>query len=217
MGAERTTPPGAPGTLPAGDRALSLPASALAEAVRRLCAGIEVEASFGSLDALVRPSLRRYFHAHATPHEETEDLVQKTLARVYQGIGELRSVDSFLPWLFTIARNVRRTAAERQRVEERVMQDGSDEVGYAADLAPESQPEAREIGHDRLRRLAAAMERLPAQQRQCLLLRLREEASYEEIALTLRLSVHTVRNHLAQARRTLRAVLLTQSSGGQVQ
>jgi RNA polymerase sigma-70 factor (ECF subfamily) len=60
---------------------------------------------------------------------------------------------------------------------------------------------------ERLRAVDSAIEALPPQQRQCLLLRAVEELSYEEIAATLRLSVHTVRNHLAQARQSLRRQL----------
>jgi DNA-directed RNA polymerase specialized sigma24 family protein len=43
-----------------------------------------------------------------------------------------------------------------------------------------------------------------------LLLRVREELSYDEIAEMLRLSVNTVRNHLAEARKNLRRMLKTE-------
>ena len=49
-----------------------------------------------------------------------------------------------------------------------------------------------------------ALRLLPAQQRRCLVLRVDQEFSYEAIADRLGLSPHTVRNHLAQARRALR-------------
>ncbi len=45
------------------------------------------------------------------------------------------------------------------------------------------------------------------QQRQCLLLRISQELSYEEIAGMLRLSVNTVRIHLAGAKKRLRQAL----------
>jgi len=49
-----------------------------------------------------------------------------------------------------------------------------------------------------------AIDALPPRQRQCLPLQVRDGLSYQEIAATLRLSVNTVRNHLAAARESLR-------------
>jgi RNA polymerase sigma factor (sigma-70 family) len=51
------------------------------------------------------------------------------------------------------------------------------------------------------------MAKLPSRQRQCLLLRVREEMSYQEIAAVLRLSPLTVRNHIAQAKESLRRIV----------
>ncbi|MBI4473804.1 MAG: sigma-70 family RNA polymerase sigma factor, partial [Acidobacteria bacterium] len=60
---------------------------------------------------------------------------------------------------------------------------------------------------EQLDRTWRAVEELPAQQRQCLLLRVLQEMSYEEIATVLRLSASTVRNHLWEARLNLRRML----------
>jgi RNA polymerase sigma factor (sigma-70 family) len=49
------------------------------------------------------------------------------------------------------------------------------------------------------------MAALPSRQRQCLTLRVRDELSYAEIAELLRLDALTVRNHIAQAKKSLRA------------
>ncbi|SRR5258705_5686029 len=62
----------------------------------------------------------------------------------------------------------------------------------------------QQLDEKRLAEVSAAIEDLPSQQRRCLLLRVQHELSYEEIADTLRLSVNTVRNHLAEARKNLR-------------
>jgi RNA polymerase sigma-70 factor (ECF subfamily) len=52
-----------------------------------------------------------------------------------------------------------------------------------------------------------AIEELPEQMRQCVLLQVYQELSYREIAGTLQLSVDTVRTHLSQARRQLKEKL----------
>jgi RNA polymerase sigma-70 factor (ECF subfamily) len=54
------------------------------------------------------------------------------------------------------------------------------------------------------RQVRGAMEELPEQMRKCVMLRVYQELSYQEIAVVLRLSVETVKTHLHQARQRLR-------------
>lgn len=158
------------------------------------------------LDRILRPRLRAYFNAHGTPGGDADDLVQACLVRVYRSIDGLRDMSRFLPWLFTIARNVRFShLARRQRDAA-----GSPLTDPVATDAPD--PEREAMARERLRRAQSAIEQLPAQQRQCLLLQVREGLSYEDIGATLTLSPFTVRNHIATARRTLRAALGEEAS-----
>jgi RNA polymerase sigma-70 factor (ECF subfamily) len=165
------------------------------------------EESFGELDAALRPRLRRYFESAGFSPEDAQDLVQKTLVRVFKGIGGLREEEKFLAWLFSIARNVLRTAVVERREAARM----SLPLEAVADVPDGADgPAGRGDEKDRETRIAAvwrAIERLPLRQRQCLPLQIRDELSTEEIAATLRLSVNTVRNHLAAARKSLRRIL----------
>jgi RNA polymerase sigma-70 factor (ECF subfamily) len=174
----------------------------LSAAVRRARAGIEVEEAFRVLDSLLRPRLLGYFRSSSLPREDAEDLVQKTLARVFRSIGGLENEESFLAWLFAIARNVRRTAEEKRRREA----EGVALPEEIVDPRPSTRMEEEEIERKQ-QEVHGAIERLPARQRQCLALQVRDGLSYEEIAGTLRLSAHTVRNHLAAARENLRKQL----------
>jgi RNA polymerase sigma-70 factor (ECF subfamily) len=178
--------------------------SSLGEAILALRKGGSLEEAFRTADRELRPRLLRYFLSHGFSRENSEDLVQTTLTRVFQGVRELRSEEAVLGWLFAIARNVYRTARQRELDEGRAL--GSIE---ATDELPDPRPVAAvaAVEQERLRALQEAIEELPPQQRHCLLLRIREEQSYDEIARTLRLSVNTVRNHLAQAKKGLRRAL----------
>lgn len=178
---------------------------ALREVLLRLRSGPDFEDAFRFLDARLRPRLLGYFRAHSFRPEDSEDLVQKTLARVFQGIGRLEAEEKFLPWLFAIARNVRRTAAERP--ETRLSIKSLETAREIPDPNSAVSSEEEKIEGERQQALEKAIESLPTRQRQCLALQIREELSYEEIAETLRLSVHTVRNHLAAARESLRRQL----------
>jgi len=160
--------------------------------------------AFRELDDWARPRLRRYFLAGGFARADADDLVQQTLLRLLRGLPQLRDPQKLVPWLFAIARRVRAGAWARGRGE-RYRQAVALEVEELP--APHAELEARLSARWRLLRLERAIDTLPAQQRQCLLLRVRDEQPYEEIAATLRLSLHTVRNHLAQARKTLRQAM----------
>lgn len=160
--------------------------------------------ALGELDRLLRPRLLRFFSGTLLAGEEPEDLVQKTLLAVFRNVERLEDPRRFIGWLFSIARNVRSTAQEDRRRRERVEVPGPAEAEPAA---PPAGGEERDREERRLAAIQGAIERLPPRQRQCLLLRLRDDLPYEQIAATLRLSPRTVRNHLAQARETLRREL----------
>jgi len=162
------------------------------------------EAAFREIDARLRKGLARFFARGPWPRDEVDDLVQMTLTRVYRNMGTLASVDAFMPWLFAIARNVRNSAAADRTALRRSEPGGLDLAGEPADESPGARPEATAAAREQVAALRRALERLPARQRQCLLLRARDGLAYEEIATLLRLSANTVRNHIAQARETLR-------------
>ena len=171
-------------------------------ALRRARSGGADEAAFGELDRFFRPRLLRYFLAASFSREDAEDLVQKTLVRVFQGIGGVREEEKLLGWLFTVARNVRNTEVKRRPVREVPLED----VSEPADTRTMSEMERRSR-EARMDAVWRAIEALPPRQRQCLPLQVRDGLSYEEIAATLRLSVNTVRNHLAAARESLKRIL----------
>jgi len=187
------------------EAALAVSDDALRRALRQLRAGIEVDAAWGAVDRHLRPRLLAYSQGHGLTRADAEDLVQTTLARVYQGVAALRDESSFLPWLFVIARNERRRWREASaRQPPSAGESAADAAARLPDPRPDAAPETVGAVAERLRAVRSAIEALPPQQRQCLLLQAVHGLSYDEIGATLRLSVHTVRNHLAQARRGLR-------------
>lgn len=174
----------------------------LRAAVRSLRTGPGRPGAASTLDRHLRPRLLRYFLEPPFSREDAEDLVQKTLLLVFQHAAELQQEDRFVGWLYAIARNVKLTEGERIRAERRVV------VGRTDDL-----PEGGAPGGDGLERnerwasIRTAIEALPSRQRQCLLLRVRDELSYGEIAGVLGLNPLTVRNHIAEAKKSLRRQL----------
>lgn len=179
----------------------SIPSAALA----RLADADPLDDAFQELDDWARPRLRRYFQAGGFAFSDADDLVQNTLLRALRGLPRLRDPQKLVPWLFAIARRVRAGAWAHARAQR--ARTGGALDAEEMQVPPHDHAEARHSAQRRLHRLERAISALPGQQRQCLLLRVRDELPYGEIAATLRLSLHTVRNHLAQARKTLRRAL----------
>jgi RNA polymerase sigma-70 factor, ECF subfamily len=164
--------------------------------------------TFLVVEAWARPRLLRYFVASGAARLDADDLVQETLVSGWRGLAQLRQPDKLIPWLFAIARRVRsayrrRRGAERARLIQEPVEDLANwarEGGHAR----EAQAPLADDARTELARVRCALRLLPAQQRRCLVLRVDQELSYEAIADRLGLSAHTVRNHLAKARRALR-------------
>jgi RNA polymerase sigma-70 factor, ECF subfamily len=144
------------------------------------------------------PGLRRYARGLTGDGDRADDLVQDTLERawarfsMWQKRGELRA------WLFGIMHNhfVDRLRAQRARPE--------DAVG---DELPELPQRATQADRLELRDLDRSLQRLPAEQREVLLLAGVEELSYREIALALGVPVGTVMSRLSRGRERLRVEL----------
>lgn len=132
--------------------------------------------------------------------EEAEDAVQTTYLNAYRSLQQGTRPRAGSAWLLHIARNVcfarARSLGRRGRVER--VQDAVVLAETAA--APDRFPEEL-IG------LTEALERLPARQRQAILLREWQGLSYAEVAERLELTPSAVETLIFRARRSLAAEL----------
>jgi RNA polymerase sigma-70 factor (ECF subfamily) len=132
---------------------------------------------------------------------DAEDVTQEALLRAYRFFGTFRSGDA-RAWLLQIVRNCCYTWLQKHHVAEEMSE--FDEVSMPQEKeTPESLAIAR---HDR-DRLRRALEELPAQFREILVLRELEGCSYKEIAAITARPIGTVMSALARARQQLRAIL----------
>lgn len=188
--------------------------------------GTSTEENFQQLVQRFRPRLQRFFLRQGLKPEASQDLTQETFLRIYSSIGAFRREARFESWLFSIATNVFRQHLRRRSAAKRSGQEMAlDEMeapaspreppaaGWPTGLTGHRRdPESALLDGERTRSLLAAVQALPQRMRQCLILRSFQELSYEEIAVTLRLSPETVRSHLFQARRRLRNELGRESN-----
>jgi RNA polymerase sigma factor (sigma-70 family) len=135
---------------------------------------------------------------------EAEDVVQDACVRAMRFFSSLRDDDA-RAWLFAIVRNT-----WYSRVSRRVA--GAAEALPLANTIDEPQdqaldPEARLMQQHAVSRVREALDQLPVDFREVLVLREIEGLSYKEIAAVVRVPIGTVMSRLARARERLLAVL----------
>ena len=129
-----------------------------------------------------------------------EDLVQDVFMKMLKYKATFKDDSEFLPWMFGIGRNaclahLRRTASDKHV-----------DTDVEAQQATESAEESQLDGQDELVR--RALQRLPADRREVLVLSRFEYKTYDEIAKTLECSVGAVKVRAHRALKQLREIYL---------
>ena len=159
-------------------------------------------AGFGNDElAVVIPRLRRYALVLTGNPTRSDDLVQDTLTRAWDNRSYWRPGSDLRAWLFTIMHNVFvNQLAGARRDAANVSLDAEDERGPAFQVSGGDDPTAR----IELQEVMLQVQRLPAEQREVLMLVALEGMHYEEAAATLGIPIGTVMSRLARARDKLR-------------
>jgi len=141
------------------------------------------------------PRLRRYARALAGDGHRADDLVQDTVERALAIFHLWLRGSDMRAWMFAIMHNVfiNQLNARREL-----------ELDEAAEARLESAPRGDPL---ELRDLDAALQRLPAEQREVLLLVGLEQLSYAEVSAALNVPIGTVMSRLSRGRERLRAVM----------
>ena len=136
---------------------------------------------------------------------EAEDLVQETCLRALRGIHQLRPDGNVKSWLFTILRNIWLNQRRQRRVAPEMVELDSDGTSDPPDTARD--PHAVYTDKIEQEQVRAAIQQLPVEFREIIILREYEELSYQEIAGVLGCPPGTVMSRLARARSRLRDLL----------
>ena len=140
-----------------------------------------------------------------------EDISQETFIRAYRALHQFRGDAQFYTWLYRIAVNTAKKFLLEMKNDPTVSEgflanDDDDETSWKknepiTDDGPESILAAKEIAAV----VNAAMDDLPADLRQAVVLREIEGLSYEEIAAAMNCPVGTVRSRIFRAREAISA------------
>ncbi len=143
------------------------------------------------------PHLRRYARALVRNADEADDMVQACLEKALARASQWNSDKGLRSWLFRIMHNDF-VSTLRRRDRERAFHRRYPET----DSVPPSQENLFELNQ-----VDKAMDRLPVEQREALLLVAVSGFSYEESAQVLAVPVGTVRSRLSRAREALREIM----------
>ena len=134
---------------------------------------------------------------------EAEDLVQDACVRAMRFFSSFRN-DNARAWLFTIVRNTWFSRVSRHRTAPKAIAVDEEHVVL---VDGELDPEEQLLRQHAVLRVRTALEQLPADVREILVLRELEGLSYKEMAAVIGVPIGTVMSRLARARERLMAVL----------
>ena len=149
------------------------------------------------------PRLRRYARVLTGDATRADDLVQDTLARAWEKRRLWQAGTDLRAWLFTVMHNVHVNQLALFRREAANVSLDADPTGMAWQLPVRG----NQVDRVELLEVVAQMGRLPADQREVLLLAAVEEMRYEEIATVLAVPIGTVMSRLSRARDKLRRLV----------
>jgi RNA polymerase sigma-70 factor (ECF subfamily) len=140
-------------------------------------------------------------------HSEAEDLVQETYIRAIRAMKRLRTDSNVKGWMFTILRNIWRNHLRKRRTAPEMVSIDGDESNAVTVMETSKDPLASYISSIERDQVRKAIQQLPLDFREIILLREFEELSYLEIAKILDCQVGTVMSRLSRARSKLRMLL----------
>lgn len=142
------------------------------------------------------PALRRYARALTRNADQADDLVQDCIERALRKRGLFRPTGPMQAWLYRMLLNLYRNSLRQTRRRD-------DHVPIESLLVEPSTP-APQPGRIALGEMSRAIDQLPPEQREALLLVVLEGVSYEEAATILEIPAGTLMSRLYRARTALR-------------
>ncbi len=155
--------------------------------------------------------LVNYLHRLVRQTDDAHDLAQEVFVRVYQALDRFDPQYRFSTWLFRVAQNAAIDQIRRRRfrtVSIGPADESREDGGYAVDVEDHTPGalaglEARERDAE----VRAAIESLPWEYRELIVMRHYGELAYEEIAESKGMPLGTVKNKLFRARQMLKQTL----------
>jgi RNA polymerase sigma-70 factor (ECF subfamily) len=148
------------------------------------------------------PKLRAFAISLSGDADRADDLVQETLVKAWSHLGSFVEGTNLIAWLFTILRNVYFSQYRKRR---REVPDTDGIFSARLAVAP------TQVAHMDMLDVRAALKRLPAAQREALILICAAGYSYDEAAIICDCAAGTIKSRVSRARAELAAALSVSS------
>lgn len=175
------------------------------ELVRRTLAGDQ--GSFGTLVERYQDRLVSFLFRMLRNLDTAHDLAQEVFVRVYQALDRYDPQFKFSTWTFRVAHNLAIDELRRRKVRWVPLQrqDGEEEQAWEREIPSEGPTPYQDLrNRQRGDAIQEAIDRLPPDYRELILMRHMGELSYEEIAQLKRMPLGTVKNKLFRGRQMLK-------------
>jgi RNA polymerase sigma-70 factor (ECF subfamily) len=129
---------------------------------------------------------------------EASDLVQETYVRALKAKASLRASSNVKGWLFTILRHIRLNHSRHERAAPKIAELERDQTLADVSVATSGDPHDLYVTEIEREKVRAAIQQLPVEFREIVILREYEELSYQEIAHILKCPIGTVMSRLAR-------------------
>jgi RNA polymerase sigma-70 factor (ECF subfamily) len=140
--------------------------------------------------------------------EDARDVTQETFLRAFRALSGFKGDAKFSSWLYRITVNLCRDWIRKERRTPVVAApEGVDVEQLVADRAPAESIEELAARAELSREVAKAMQRLPAEQRQAIILKEYHGLTFQEIADLMKCPLSTVKTRVYQGLSTLRKQL----------
>lgn len=164
-------------------------------------ANSEITSDFERLAMPLFDSLYNFARWLAQNEVEAEDLVQETFTKALRGFTSFTPGTDFRAWIFRILRNTFLTSRTGLRAKMTLSLEGEEGESLAVERET---PESLALASATRDALQAALEALPLEYREVILLCDVEEMKYKEIAEVLSIPIGTVMSRIARGRKLLR-------------
>jgi RNA polymerase sigma-70 factor (ECF subfamily) len=147
--------------------------------------------------------------------EDARDVTQETFLRAFRALAGFKGDAKFSSWLYRIALNLCRDWMRRERRAPLVaVPEGVEVEQLAAEQGPVETVEDLAARAELSREVARAMQHLPAEQRQAIILKEYHGLTFQEIADLMKCPLSTVKTRVYQGLSTLRKQLGAQMASG---
>ena len=137
-----------------------------------------------------------------------KDMLQETFLRVWERRDQYREIAQFSTWLYTIAANLVRSELRKRKLRRWLP------LGHTSDDTPEIDPPDDAFGPEELAnssglrvKINEALQKLPREFREAVIMRDINDLSYDEIAVSLNVPVGTVKSRVNRGRQRLQELL----------